>query len=287
MQYAVLPSRGLLLLSGEDCHAFLQGIVTNDVTPLKDNHAVYAALLSPQGKFLHDFFLVPHGEKILVDCEKARLDDLRKRLTLYKLRSKVAIESAPENMGVVAAWGVGSPAKGFPDPRLPQLGCRMVGDVTENSAWCMGQGWQHVDEPAYDRMRLELGVPDGSRDLEIDRAIILHYGFEDLHGVDFKKGCYVGQEVIARTKYRGAVRKFLHVLRAESALPAPGTPVTLNGASSGELHSVSGNGGLAILRIEDVEKSRATGASFEAAGVKLSVSLPAWASALPLSAAGE
>jgi folate-binding protein YgfZ len=250
MYYTHLPTRGLLALSGEDVISFLQGLVSNDTRLLEKGEAVYAALLTPQGKFLHDFFLIPREGKILLDGEKARLDDLCKRLTLYKLRSKVTIEKLPDAFGVVALWGEGAPAGGaFADPRLPALGFRWVGDVSQFSA----ADAQGASEAGYDRHRLELGVPDGSRDMIVEKSFLLECGFEELHGLDFKKGCYVGQEVTARTHYRGQVKKAMFMVRG--SLSAPGTPIMSGEAQAGEMRSSAGDIGLAILRIAEVEKS--------------------------------
>jgi folate-binding protein YgfZ len=288
MYYTSLTSRGLLALSGDDTIPFLQGLVTNNVGSLSEGKMVYAALLSPQGKYLHDFFLMAWEDKILLDGERLRLPDLMQRLKLYRLRSKVTIEPMPDNWGVVAAWGEQQAVAGFADPRLPGLGYRLVGDRVATEARCAQQGWQHVDEVAYDRMRLELGVPDGSRDFTIDRSVLMHYGFEDLNGVDFKKGCYVGQEIMARTKYRGQVRKFLYQVQAiNTVCPPPGTPIYLGDTQVGELHSSEGDIGLATLRVEEVDKAEATQTLLRAGDVSLRVFLPFWVKQRPLLAAGE
>ncbi len=285
MHYALLPQRALMSLFGEDTVPFLQGLVSNDVTKLKEGAAMYAALLSPQGKFLHDFFLYKRGEAILLDIDKARLPDLVQRLKMYKLRSKVAIEVLPESEGVVAVWGIPSPLRGeelFADPRLPELGCRIVGDRAKIKTFCEEKKWQAVASDAYDRMRLELGVPDGARDMIIDRSFLLEFGFEDLHGVDFNKGCYVGQEVTARSKFRAQLRKSLYQVKSDGAeLPPPGTRVTAGGTEIGELRSHSGDTGLAILRIEEVGKATAP---LMAAGVTIaSAAIPNWIASPPSS----
>jgi tRNA-modifying protein YgfZ len=270
MQYTPLPDRALLKLSGEDTVSFLQGLVSNDVAKLKPGQAVYAALLSPQGKYLHDFFLIADGDAVLLDGEKHRLDDLLKRLQLYKLRSKVTIDRLPENIGVAALWGKGdAPKDAFADPRLPQLGWRMIGD--------MGKilGFERATPEDYDRHRLALGVPDGSRDMTPDRSLLLECGFEELHGVDFKKGCYVGQEVTARSKFRAQLRKFLYqVTSLAGELPEAGTEIKAGDTVVGEMRSHAGNTGLALVRTEELESSK--GAAILAAGLPVTVALPAW-----------
>jgi tRNA-modifying protein YgfZ len=286
MQFTVLPTRGLLAISGEDAVSFLQGLITNDANQLTAGQPIYAALLSPQGKYLHDFFLFPDQEKILADCEKERIPDLMQRLKMYRLRSKVEFEILPESMGAVAAWGDKKSSRGFADPRIPDLGYRITGVLDELNTWCQSQGWQAATPEEYHRMRIAHGIPD-SGDMVIDRSILMYYGFEDLHGADFKKGCYVGQEIMARTKYRGQVRKFLYKVQADRTCPAPGTPIHFGEAVSGEMRTSSGNSGLAILRVEDVENSLATRTTFQADGISLTASFPQWVKQKPLSAAGE
>ncbi len=274
MYYTHLPQRGLLSFSGEDTVSFLQGLVSNDVTKLP----CYAALLSPQGKYLHDFFLSGDGQRVLLDGEKHRLDDLYKRLSLYKLRSKVAIERLPESQGVVAVWG-GESAQLARDPRLPELGFRITGDVALNASWCAQQGWQSVTPDDYDRHRLRLGAPDGSRDLIVDKTLLLESGFEPLHGVDFQKGCYVGQEVTARSKYRGQVRKALYTVHAQNGeLPEAGTPILAGDVTVGEVRSHAGELGLAFIREEEYQRAQESGVALTAGGVGVTAALPVWAS---------
>lgn len=282
MRFAHLPQRGLLALSGADAQAFLQGLISNDLNKLASGAAMYAAMLTPQGKFLHDFFLMRRGDALLLDGHRERLPDLLQRLQVYKLRAQVNIARL-ENEGVMAAWdGDASPSapptlQTVKDPRLPALGLRIVGDVAVARAWCAAQGWQEAGEAEYDAMRLALGVPDGARDMIVDKSFLLELGFEDLHGVDFNKGCYVGQEVTARSKFRGQVRKHLYHVAAETELPAPGTSVMQGEAAVGELRSHAGAQGLAILRIEAVEKAAKENAPLIAGGVRLTASLPGWA----------
>lgn len=269
--YAILPQRGVISVLGDDRVDFLQGLVTNDVRKLSGGHALYAALLSPQGKFLHDFFLISRGDAILIDCDKAQLPTLLKRLSMYKLRSKVSIEAT--DMGVAAAWGTSAPEHGFADPRLPELGFRIIGDVATADA----------SEEDYERHRLMLGVPDGARDMIENKSLLMEFGFEDLHGVDFSKGCYVGQEVTARSKHRGQVRRFIYSVRAGEALPPAGTKVTLDGAEVGEIRSSLGETGLALLRVEAVQKAEA----FQCGNTRLKASLPEWVTHPPKALAIE
>lgn len=299
MHYTALPDRALLAVAGEETVSFLQGLVSNDVAKLKEGAMMYAALLSPQGKFLHDFFMVRRGEAILLDIDTSRLSDLLQRLILYKLRSKIHFTKL-ENEIVAAAWqeefpsrqreesGEGGnneasppyipPASGgdniFSDPRLPELGYRMIGGAEPIKT--ITQHWQQATPEAYDRMRLALGVP-GTQDFVPDRSLLLEFGFEELHGVDFNKGCYVGQEVTARSKHRAQLRKGLYQVKGMAELPPAGTQVMAGGIEVGQLRTHQGESGLAVLKSEDVEKAAAAGTPLTAANVTIaSAVVPRW-----------
>lgn len=245
MPLSRLPRRGVLRVSGEDRATLLQGLVSNDVTRAVEGVAIYAALLTAQGKYLHDFFIVGHGEALLIEGERERLGDLLRRLKIYRLRAKVAFEP-PEDWSVAAAWGhvPDAPAGGvaYRDPRLDGLGWRVAGPGVEVP--------DDAGEAAYDDHRLALGVPDGSRDLVVEKSILLENGFDELGGVDWKKGCYVGQELTARTKYRGLVKKRLMPVRVAGALPEPGTPVMAGEREAGEVRSGRADRALALLRLD-------------------------------------
>jgi folate-binding protein YgfZ len=240
-----LPNRGLLRLSGPDRLTFLQGLVSNDVTKVAPGHAVYSCLLTPQGKFLHDFFLIDDGESLLIECEADRRADLAQRLKMYKLRSK--IEIAEVEYAVFAALGsapLTSAAIIYPDPRSPELGVRMLlpsGPDADESP---------IPFDIYDRLRIAEAVPDGSRDMEVGKAILLENNIDLLNGVAWDKGCYTGQELTARTRYRGLVKKRLVPVRITGAVPPIGTPLIQKGTEVGEMRSSNGDLGLALLRLE-------------------------------------
>jgi len=259
--HAMLTDRAVISLSGDDAREFLQGLISNDVRKLEDGQMIYAALLSPQGKFLHDFFVLLRGGVFYLDVDASRAADLLQRLNIYKLRSKVSI-NLENKLRVAASWGGGG--NGISDPRLPQLGYRIIGEVLAEGA----------DD--YERHRLELGIPDGAKDMLFDKSLLLEFGFEDLHGVDFNKGCYVGQEVTARSKHRGQVRKFIYQVHANAALPPAGTPIFLGDAESGQMRSSRGNIGLAILRVMDVDAAQKSNKEFHSGNVMLKASLPQW-----------
>jgi tRNA-modifying protein YgfZ len=267
--FVVLEERSVLAVSGPDRRGFLQGLVSNDVEKVGADRALYAALLTPQGKYLHDFVMVGHGEEIWLDAEAARLADLKRRLSVYRLRAKVAIEERPE-LSVAAVFGAGPlAALGLPqepgaarpeaegalmvDPRLAELGARAI--LPRDQIWLAlaTRGLAEADFAAYDRHRLAFGVPDGSRDMVVEKSILLESGFEELHGVDWQKGCYVGQELTARTKYRGLIKKRLFPVAIDGPAPEPGTLVMLEGQEAGEMRSSRDGLGLALLRLETVE----------------------------------
>ena len=270
--------RAVLEVSGADARPFLQALVTNDMGRVGEGRAVYAALLTPQGKYLFDFFVAAHGEALWIDCEAACREALRKRLSIYRLRARVAIEDRPEEVhaviGAGAAEALARVAGGvrFPDPRLDALGARAILGPGGGAA-LEAAGIVRADRAAYDALRIGLGAPDGRRDMAEARSLPLENGFEALNGVDFDKGCYVGQEVTARMKHRGLVRRRLVPVRFDGPAPAPGTPVQDGGAAVGEVRSAEGRTGLAMLRLEAVAAAR----ELRAGAVAVAVEKPFWA----------
>ncbi|MGQ9369718.1 CAF17-like 4Fe-4S cluster assembly/insertion protein YgfZ [Azospirillum sp. ST 5-10] len=294
--YTILEERGVLAVGGDDRVAFLQGLVSNDVRRAGPEQALYALFLTPQGKFLHDLFLIG-GDALLLDVEAPRRDDLLRRLKIYKLRSKVALEDRSDRHAVAVAFGPGALARlGLPaepgaarpfaggvvytDPRLPALGARAVlpgGDARAASEEALAAaGLEPAPYDAYDRLRLELGIPDGSRDLEVERAIPLENNLDALHAISWDKGCYMGQELTARTRYRALIKKRLMPVTVDGPLPEPGTPVTLGDRTVGEVRSGRGGRALALLRLEDVERAAQDQQPLEAAGTAVVPKLPDW-----------
>ena len=251
-----LDERGLIRIEGSEARPFLQGLISNDMDILQPESAIYAALLTPQGKYLFDFLLYDRGGHLLLDGEKARLAELLRRLTMYRLRSKVTLADVSEELGVLAVFDHEPLSAALPtaveDPRLPELGLRLVLPRVGMDGFIAAHGLERVDFAQYDRLRLGLGVPDGSRDLVVDRSLLLESGFEELHGVSFTKGCFVGQELTARTKHRGLVKRRLLPVRVDGPLPAPGTLITRAGKDAGEMRSGDGNLALALLRLEQL-----------------------------------
>jgi folate-binding protein YgfZ len=229
-------------------------------------------LLTAQGKYLHDFMMVDAGESIWLDAEAARLGDLKRRLSMYRLRAKASLEEQP-GLCVAAVFGadalaaLGLPCEPgaarpfgsgvvFVDPRLADLGARAILPREEAPELLADAGIEKAGFDGYDRLRLSLGIPDGSRDLVLDKSILLEAGFHELNGVDWQKGCYIGQELTARTKYRGLVKRRLMPVKIDGPTPLPGAIVTVDGREVGEMRSSRDGLGLALLRIEAVRDGK-------------------------------
>ncbi|CAH0315912.1 folate-binding protein YgfZ [Roseomonas sp. CECT 9278] len=265
MSLALLPDRGVLEVAGPDRVAFLQGLVSNDVAALAPGQAAWAALLTPQGKWLADFFVVAQGDALLLDAEAAQVPGLVQRLSRFRLRSKVELRDASADWRVHAAWGAPPDAEGIvaADPRLPGAGWRVLSRTVLAA---------DSSEAAYDSHRLALGLPDGSKDMDSEKSVLLEAGFDELHGVSWSKGCYMGQELTARTRYRGLLKRRLVPVEVTGPLPPRGTPVTdAAGLEVGEMRSGIDTLGLALLRIDALDR-----APFAAAGAALAPRIPAW-----------
>ena len=294
----LLEDRGVLRIAGADAVAFLQGLVSNDVARTEAGRAVYAALLTPQGRYLHDMIIVgePGAGALLVETDKARLADLKRRLTLYRLRAKVTIEEAGDGLAVAALWPARAAAAlglaeeagaarawqggvAYVDPRLAALGARAILPPASAGTALAAAGAGEGTLGDYERLRMALGVPAGGRDLWPEKSILLENGFDELNGVDWQKGCYVGQELTARTKYRGLVKKRLLPVEIAGALPAPGSAILLDGTEVGEMMSgVGGNGtalGLALLRLDALRRAE-TGGELRVGDSRLMPKRPSW-----------
>ncbi len=225
--------RKLFDITGKDRSTFLQGLITNDVTRAKDA-LLYAALLTPQGKFLSDFFLLDLGDHILLDAPEITADDLIRRLTMFKLRADVQI--APSDTHVRRGTGP-MPENALPDPRHDALGWRLYGSETGDD----GTDW--------DALRVAHCIPETGVELIPNETYILEAGFERLNGVDFKKGCYVGQEIIARMKHKTTLKKGYVTVDINGTAPV-GTPITANGKPAGTLFTQAGGQAIAYLRFD-------------------------------------
>nr|WP_253949178.1 folate-binding protein [Mangrovicoccus sp. HB161399] len=235
-------------IAGPDGRTFLQGLITNDTKRLDDG-AVYSALLTPQGKYISDFFLIPEGpDSILMDLPAEHAEAVTKKLSMYKLRAKVAIEqtdlSVERGLGPV-------PADGFADPRHPGLGWRRYGqDLAESP---------EVAE-AIEAKRVELAVPEAGVELIPGDTYILEVGLDRLNGVDFRKGCFVGQEIVARMKHKLELRKGLKRVSVSEPVPV-GTEILSDGQAAGTLYTQAGGAGLAFLRFDRLGEAMTAGAA--------------------------
>lgn len=250
-----LSSRAIIAVAGPDRVGFLQGLITADVTKLDGTRAVWSALLTAQGKYLHDFIILADGDRLLLDVEADRRDDLLKRLRLFRLRAKVELVDLAGEMLVLAdptaadgeAGAVTTIDGGYSiiDPRHAGLGRRLILRADAAAGLDISD-----DITPWDHARLLLGIPDGSRDLIPEKSILLDNGFDELRGVAWDKGCYVGQELTARTKYRGLVKKRLLPVSVAGPLAEAGTPVLRDGMEVGEMRSGQGDRALALIRLD-------------------------------------
>jgi hypothetical protein len=274
---SLLASRGVLRVRGADARKYLQGLITNDMGKTEGGTAIHAGLLSPQGKILFDFFVVAEGDGFLIDVGQDKGEELLKRLLFYRLRAQVEIDSEP-SLAVAAAWGgPPSPPKGaiaYADPRLAELGVRLYVPSGTNAA---DLACQEATEDAYHAFRVRLGVPEGGLDYGFGDAFPHEALFDQLNGVDFAKGCYVGQEVVSRMEHRGTARKRIVPVEGEASLPAPGTSVEAGGVPIGTLGSVSGTSGLALIRLDRAEDAVSHGKALTAGGTKLTLRQPGFA----------
>jgi folate-binding protein YgfZ len=263
-QIAALPARSVLAIDGTDRVSFLNGLVSNDVAVAAPGRAIWSALLTAQGKYLADFFIFAEAGRLLLDCETGHAAMLTQRLMRYKLRADVAITQT--GLAVYAAWD-GTPeqvpAIAAPDPRLPEAGWRLLAETPLAA---------NTTVEAWDMHRLRLGLPDGSRDLEAEKSILLEAGFDELQGVSWTKGCYMGQELTARTRYRGLIKRRLLPVQADQTLPPPGTPLLHDGREVGQMRSSRGGLGRATIRLDAVGAH-----DLQADGLALRIMVPAWA----------
>ncbi len=263
--YVQLP-RDVVALNGADCRSFLQGLVSQDMERVSETMSVYSALLTPQGKYLHDFFVMTDGARLWIDCEAGRADDLIQRLSRFRLRADAQFENS-EDMAVFAVFGPEAPkAMGldanpgftrviadtlaYTDPRDVALGCRLLGNRLSVEAVLNSRGIPETDFTHYDALRISLEIPDGSRDMEVEKSTLLESNFDRLNGIDWEKGCYIGQELTARTKYRGLVKRQLSAFRATHERQIAGEPVFLQGQNVGEIRSRCGDHLLVSIRID-------------------------------------
>ncbi len=273
---AELPRRGVVAVGGADARTFLNDLITSELGRAEKAGAVYGGLLTPQGKILFDFIVMPEGDRFLFDLPRGLVADFIKRLGFYRLRAKVDIADMSAERTVLAFWGGGGvPASHgvvVPDPRLAALGYRAIvpkdGDTPA--------GYMSAGEADYDAHRVRLGVPEGGIDFAFGDAFPHDADMDQLGGVDFDKGCYVGQEVVSRMEHRGTARRRFVLVHGD-ALPPPGTELTAAGKPLGTLGSSADGTGLALVRLDRAKEAIDAGTAILAGTIPVTLELPSWA----------
>lgn len=264
---SLLPDRGIIRVRGVEARSFLQGIVSNDTAKITADTAGHGAFLTPQGKYLFDFFMLEYDGDILIETERHRISDFIKRLNLYKLRADVTLEDVSTELKVLAAFGkealdvlslrttpghclsLGSGVT-YTDPRVFEAGARFVMPREQVEVVLSDPEFDVTDNDRYDTHRISLGLPDASRDMVIDKSVLLENSFDELNGIDWHKGCYMGQEVTARTKHRGLLKKRLLPVTITGMAPDPGTTIMAGEKEAGEMRSSCGDMGMALIKLD-------------------------------------
>ncbi len=262
--------RALLNIEGEDRHTFLQGLITNDINKVNQHQAIYACMLTPQGKFLFDFFIYKIRERLVLEVEKSRAEELKSHLGMYKLRSKVEIKDISNEYEIYAVLGKdglslfnlknAGEIKQFPggvaiaDPRRFYMGIRITIAKDSIPETFAGQKiiWGSPEE--YEKLRISLAVPEGGKDMIPEKSFPLQSNMEEMNAIDFNKGCYVGQEVTARSKHRGVIRKKIVKVKIDGDV-ASGSPVKVDNRQIGEMLSSLNGEGLALLDLDEIKKA--------------------------------
>ena len=284
MKAALLPDRGVVKVAGADATKFLDGLVTADLDTMTAGNARYAALLTPQGKIIADFIVVKADEDghYFLDCPRALAPTLVQRLNFYKLRAKVVVEDLSDMLGVLAIWdgaGPTGPGLSYADPRLPALGrrCMISAHIAATAAAELGA--ELVDANDYETHRIALGVPRGGADFIYNDAFPHEADMDQLGGVDFDKGCFVGQEVVSRMEHRGTARTRVVPVAFDGPPPEAGVTVTAGGSTLGMMGSGVGaiGRGLATLRLDRVADAMASATPIMAGGIAIRPVKPGWA----------
>jgi len=284
MKAALLVDRGVVKVAGDDARAFLHGLVSADMLEIRPGAARFSALLTPQGKIIADFIATEapanDGGGFFLDVPGERTKALVDKLNLYKLRSRVMVEDLSEVLGVLAAWdGTGAASTGlaFLDPRLPALGIRIMLPPHRAADAAAGLGASLVDAEQYEAHRIALGIPRGGVDFGYGDAFPHEADMDQLGGIDFAKGCYVGQEVVSRMEHRGIARSRTVAVRYDGAAPQAGAAVTASGRQVGTMGSAAGGRGLALLRLDRIAEALSRGEALVAGDVQLRPIKPDWA----------
>jgi tRNA-modifying protein YgfZ len=276
MKAAFLPDRGVVKVAGEDARSFLNGLVTADVTLVGPGSGRFGALLTPQGKIVVDFLITEassgHGGGFLIDCPRVLAQALADKLGFYKLRAKVTVENLSDTLGVIAAWD-GTPAikpdLAFSDPRSEALGLRILAPEALAPKVAELIDAELVDAQAYEAHRIASGTPRGGLDFMYGDAFPHETNMDRLHGVDFDKGCYVGQEVVSRMQHRGTARTRTVRVTLDDFAPEPGTAILAGDKQVGTIGSTAGQNGLALVRTDRVADALQAGVPLTAGGLTL------------------
>jgi folate-binding protein YgfZ len=284
MKAALLPDRGVVKVAGETARKFLDGLLTVDIDTVSPHRARFAALLTPQGKIIVDFMILEaaaeDGGGFFADCPRALAATLVSRLNFYKLRAKVVVEDLSEALGVMAFWeGGGDTEYGlvFDDPRLPALGRRAILPPHLAAQAAADLGATLVDAGDYEAHRIALGVPRAGLDFGYNEAFPHEACMDQLGGVDFDKGCYIGQEVVSRMHHRGTARTRVMGVDYADFAPEAGLAVTAGGKPVGTMGSSAAGRGLATLRLDRASDAAAAGIPLLAGGIELRPVKPSWA----------
>jgi hypothetical protein len=284
MKAALLADRGVLKIAGDDARNFLHGLVSADILKLAPGSARFGALLTPQGKIIADFIIVEaagrDGGGFFLDVPRALAAPLRAKFNVYKLRSRVTIEDLSDVLGVLAAWdGSATVAAGlsYADPRLAALGWRAMLPPHRAAGVAADLGAALVDAGEYEAHRIALGIPRGGVDFSYGDAFPHESDMDQLGGVDFEKGCYVGQEVVSRMEHRGIARTRAVPVRYDGSAPEPGAAVTAGGRQVGTMGSAAAGHGLALIRLDRAADALSHGETLLAGGVAIRLAKPDWA----------
>jgi tRNA-modifying protein YgfZ len=284
MRAALLPDRGVIKVAGDGARGFLHGLFTADIEQLAPGAARFSALLTPQGKIIADFFVTEaparDGGGFFLDVPRALCAIMVAKLNIYKLRANVVVEDLSATLGVLAAWdGSGAIKQGlsFSDPRLSALGLRVMLPPHLVATAAAELGATLVDAADYEAHRIALGVPQGGLDFSYGDAFPHETDMDQLGGVDFAKGCYVGQEVVSRMEHRGTARTRTVPVRYDGTAPAAGTSVTAGERQIGTFGSSADGRAVALLRLDRVSDAMAQGESLAAGGVAIHLVKPDWA----------
>ncbi|MTI10420.1 CAF17-like 4Fe-4S cluster assembly/insertion protein YgfZ [Curvivirga aplysinae] len=286
--YVIDSTRAFITISGDDRFEFLQGLISNDVEKCRDGYAIWAALLTPQGKFLYDFFVISREDSLLIDCHKDEMMPLGQLLRKYQLRSDIqlGIDQSVSSLLLLGDWAFEDVDYGFvveggviySDPRSPKLGYRFIGNKDE---FLDNNQSAKLDlKETYDTIRIEAGIPDGSQDIEKNKGLLLEYGFDELNGVDWQKGCYMGQELTARTKYRALIKKRLMTVKPVSGNFShsvhSGDAIYAGEKEIGSIRSVSKSTALAFVRLDRMDKAVNDHTPFMIGETEVLINNPSW-----------